>query len=150
LQSLAVSLPPVVSLKKFKYTVLNNVYIKHKGIHMKKPFLFCLLIALTLCSYHHTSPLLIVGIRSRKTKEGYFSSKCLVCKKDSDVNMKAYSIRRWFTLFFIPALPYGKKKYYFKCTECKNYYQPTEGIDIEKILQEKEPGSEAANMATSS
>ncbi len=115
---------------------------------MKKSFLFSFLVAFTLFSHHNTSPFLIAGTRNRKTKEGRLSSKCLICSKDNDINMKAYSIRHWFTLFFIPVAPYGKKKYYLKCTQCKNYYRPAEGIDIEKIIQEDEPQAETSDIVS--
>lgn len=108
---------------------------------MKKSFLLSLFLTLSVCSYHQTSPLLIVGTRSRKTEEGVFSSKCLICSKESDVNIKAYSMRSWFSLFFIPVFPYSKKKYYLKCTQCKNYYKPPEEMDIEKILQNEDDTS---------
>ena len=103
---------------------------------MKETILFSLLVALTLCSYQQTSPLLIVGTSGRKTHEGYFSSKCSSCSQGRDMRLKIYSIRSTFTLFFISVLPYGKKKYYLKCPQCKNWYHLPPDVDIEKVLKE--------------
>ena len=102
---------------------------------MKKTFLFSICVALTICSFHSTSPLLIVGTRSRKTKEGHLVSKCLICRNDKDLHMKVYSTRNWITLFFIPVKSYGKKKCYLKCPLCKNYYILPGGIDLERSFK---------------
>lgn len=101
---------------------------------MKKSFLFTLLATLALCHFQSKSNFLIVGMRSRKAKEGYLQSKCIICSKEENMTMKAYSMRNWFTLFFIPVLPYSKKKYFLKCTQCKNYLKPSAEIDMEKLF----------------
>ncbi len=101
---------------------------------MKKALL-AILVSFALLNSHQTSPILIFGTCKKKAKEAPYRSECIICKAK---DLKIYSIRSWFTLFFIAVVPIGEKKYYLKCTRCKNFYRPPDDIDIEEFLQQYE------------
>ncbi len=104
---------------------------------MKKQILFALLATMMLCHYQRATAFLIVGTRSRSIKEGYLQSKCLICGQEKCTTLKAYSVRHWLTLFFIPVAPYGKKKYYLKCPQCKNFYRLIDKMNLDEIMHKE-------------
>jgi hypothetical protein len=74
---------------------------------------------------------LIWGSKNIKDTEGALKYNCLLCKSDS---LEICSYRKWFTFFFIPMFPCGKKDYYVECLECQNIYKFN---GLEKLIEEK-------------
>ena len=99
---------------------------------MKRQLLLSVLFSLTFVSTT-SFPMLIWGYRSIKTYEGNILFKCIICQND---NVNVYSMRRYFTLFFIPVFSMGDKKFYLECVECENSYTLKKEIDIEELLSQ--------------
>ena len=97
---------------------------------MKRELLLLALLTLTFIPSTNAY-LLIWGSRSIKTYEGNLPLECIICQND---NLNVYSIRHYFTLFFIPTFPISCKEFYFECQECENCYKPKKDIDIEPSL----------------
>ena len=75
---------------------------------------------------------IIWGSRARKKAEDYLPSEgCIVCNNHG---LHVLSIRRWFTFFFIPIFPTGRKKYYLTCLECENCYRLKSDVNIQDLL----------------
>ena len=69
-----------------------------------------------------------------KKEEARSQNECRVCK---EVNMKIYSMRQWFTLFFIPIFPLSNKKFYIQCLSCKNSFAFKKTINEELGLKQR-------------
>jgi hypothetical protein len=74
--------------------------------------------------------MVIMGSHWTKSYEGELPLTCVICHNE---NLKVYSMRRWFTLFFIDTYPTSDKDYYLECLACENCYK-LKGLDIEQLL----------------
>ncbi|HEX9058852.1 MAG TPA: zinc-ribbon domain-containing protein [Clostridia bacterium] len=79
--------------------------------------------------------MLIIYGWGRKTTKDYgpaYMVKCGNCRNDTFYNL--VRIRKWFTLFYIPVIPYSSE-YYLVCHHCSAIYQPhASGIENAKKL----------------
>lgn len=75
---------------------------------------------------------LIWGSKYKKSTEGILRSSCAICQSDS---LEACSYRKWFTFFFIPIFPYGRKDFYAECLDCQSTYKFN---GLEKAIEKKD------------
>lgn len=83
------------------------------------------------------------GKVTRSYKGGIFSRRCNFCNQDQIWQLCV--MRTWFTLFFIPIIPY-KTTYCIVCPNCKSFIQ----IQKEEFLKIKESLSHSSTSSSNS
>lgn len=63
------------------------------------------------------------------------------------IHYKLMSLWTWFTLFWIPIFPVGRKKYYSICPVCERGYEHSKE-EMDTILFQHEGAVEAADIVT--
>lgn len=66
--------------------------------------------------------LIIWGSKGVEKTVGEGNIQCPVCNLVTAYELKV--IQKYFTLFFIPLFPYGKKIEYLECQRCKVPFKP--------------------------
>ena len=77
----------------------------------------------------------IWGSTYKKNEEGTLTHDCVICQ---NISLQVYSMRKWFTFFFVPIFPYRSKEYYMECARCGSSYTLKHEINIEKLIKEEE------------
>lgn len=73
--------------------------------------------------------IIIFGTKMLKKHVKTFSNyDCAICHYESATLLSTW---RWFTLFWLPIFPVGKKKYWLICSKCQNGYALTKEKAIE-------------------
>lgn len=54
-----------------------------------------------------------------KSQKGFFPIGCSKCK----VFLQVVKVTKWFTLFFIPVIPYSRELFLY-CEKCDSFYGP--------------------------
>ena len=78
--------------------------------------------------------ILIWGSRNIEKNEG--DAQGVSCDECHSISLSVVSVRMWRTLYFIPILPSGSKKYYLVCEECESCVKiKSDEISIKKLLE---------------
>lgn len=65
--------------------------------------------------------IIVFGTRTLKNKiNTTLEYNCPICQHERATVLSTW---RWFTLFWIPVFPIGKKKYWKMCNLCQNGYE---------------------------
>ncbi len=72
------------------------------------------------------------GHRTIKNFGQTLIQECHICSRTSHFSF--VKTTDWFTLFFIPVIPY-KTKYYLECPFCKNAFEIGDKENIEKLKE---------------
>lgn len=83
------------------------------------------------------------GKKTRKVVGGVGTKTCNFCNTQSVWQLCI--IRTWFTLFFIPVIPY-EKYYCISCPNCKSYLKLTKE-DFEQIERRLLPGNSNESLS---
>jgi hypothetical protein len=74
-----------------------------------------------------------MGYRWRKYEEiHHIHFECTVC---GQTDMRIFSMRRWFTLFFLPIFPISRQHLYLECLHCESSYKVNEGTHLEDLYK---------------
>ncbi len=80
------------------------------------------------------------GMTTRVRAEEPLQSACPECQ--SDLSLK--SLKRWFTLFFIPIFPFNTVQTFYQCDKCKSSYKQSAK---EALLESSKSQEEVAHEA---
>ena len=74
--------------------------------------------------------IILFGSKGKQDFKGAYWGKCSNCKKKGAISV--FEMSRWFTLFFIPLIPFSTK-YYLKCNSCyREWFAEDEEKDMVK------------------
>lgn len=103
------------------------------------------------------SPVIIfgsTGLTKQVSSGRFYCPRC----DDPDAGYDLKSVRRWFTLYFIPIFPISGHERYVECRHCRQAYQegvldleppaPASDADIDDVLTEMDFGASAEQTAS--
>lgn len=76
-------------------------------------------------NFYEGVKMIIYGSRNRQKRMGISENEvlCNYCKNETQFEI--ITQREYFTLYFIPLFPIGKRREYMVCPVCNRYYEQT-------------------------